>query len=145
VKSGPQPVCVYALNTGGGADRLLGCKSTSVPVAVTLSVLKTTPTSVKVWLACEWPEGTDCPGQLNLRTRVKIALPHRRGTPPRIRAVTRSLGRRGFQLSGKRGHGFKIPLSAGGRALLKQRGGLRSQLIAAIPGGRRIVAVGLGR
>ena len=38
VKSGPQPVCVYALNTGGGADRLLGCKSTTVPVAVTLSV-----------------------------------------------------------------------------------------------------------
>jgi hypothetical protein len=145
VKSGPQPVCVYALNTGGGADRLLGCKSTSVPVAVTLSVVKTTPTSVKVWLACEWPEGTACPGQLNLRTRVKIALPHRRGTPPRIRAVTRSLGRRPFKLSGKHGHGFVIPLSAGGRALLKQRGSLKSQLIAAIPGGRRTVAVGLGR
>jgi Domain of unknown function (DUF1906) len=145
LKSGPQPVCVYALNTGGGADRLLGCKSTTVPVAVTLSVLKATPTSVKVWVACEWPLGTACPGQLNLRTRVKIALPHRRGTPPRIRAVTRSLGRRPFQLSGKHGHGFKIPLSAGGRALLKQRGSLSSQLIAAIPGGRRIVVLGLGR
>jgi hypothetical protein len=145
VKSGPQPVCVYALNTGGGADRLLGCKSTTVAVAVTVSVVKTTPTSVKVWVACEWPEGTVCPGQLNLRTRVKIALPHRRGTPPRIRAVTRSLGRRPFKLSGKRGHGFVIPLSAGGRALLKQRGTLKSQLIAAIPGGRRTVTVGLGR
>jgi len=145
LKSGPQPVCVYALNTGGGADRLLGCKSTTVAVAVTLSVVKTTPTSVKVWVACEWPEGTDCPGQLNLRTRVKIALPHRRGTPPRIRAVTRSLGRRPFKLAGKQGHGFVIPLSAGGRALLKQRGSLKSQLIAAIPGGRRTIAVGLGR
>jgi Domain of unknown function (DUF1906) len=144
VKSGPQPVCVYALNVGGGADHLLGCKSTTVPVAVTMSVVKTTPTSVKVWLACEWPEGTTCPGQLNLRTRVKIALPHRRGTPPRIRAVTRSLGRRPFKLSGKRGHGFVIPLSAGGRALLKQRGSLNSQLIAAIPGGRRTLAVALG-
>jgi hypothetical protein len=145
LKSGPQPVCVYALNAGGGADRLLGCKSTTVPVAVTLFVLKTTPTSVKVWVACEWPAGTECPGQLALRTRVKIALPHRRGTPPRIRAVTRSLGRRAFRLSGKQGHGFKIPLSAGGRALLQQRGSLRTQLIAAIPGGRRTVAVGLGR
>lgn len=145
VKSGPQPVCVYALNTGGGTDRLLGCKSTTVPVAVTLSVLKTTPTRVKVWVACEWPQGTVCPGQLALRTRVKIALPHRRGTPPRIRAVTRSLGRRAFQLTGKKGHGFVIPISAGGRTLLKERGNLRSQLIAAIPGGRRIVAVGLGR
>jgi hypothetical protein len=145
VKSGPQPVCVYALNTGGGADHLLGCKSTTVPVAVTLSVLKTTPTSVKVWVACEWPQGTVCPGQLALRTRVKIALPHRRGTPPRIRAVTRSLGRRGFQLTGKAGHGFVIPLSSGGRTLLKQRGSLKSQLIAAIPGGRRVVPLGLGR
>jgi Domain of unknown function (DUF1906) len=145
VKSGPQPVCVYALNSGGGTDRLLGCKSTTIPVAVTLSVLKTTPTSVKVWAACTWPQGTECPGQLHLRTRVKVALPHRRGTPPRIRAVTRSLGRRGFRLSGQRGHGFVIPLSAAGRALLKQRGSLPSQLIAAIPGGRRIVAVGLGR
>jgi hypothetical protein len=144
LKSGPQPVCVYALNTGGGTDRLLGCKSTTVPVAVTLSVLKTTPGTVKVWVACEWPAGTECPGQLALRTRVKIALPHRRGTPPRIRAVTRSLGRRAFRLTGKQGHGFVIPLSAGGRALLKQRGSLRSQLIAAIPGGRRTVAVGLG-
>jgi hypothetical protein len=145
LKSGPQPVCVYALNTGGGTDHLLGCKSTTIPVAVTVSVVKTTATSVKVWVACEWPEGTTCPGQLNLRTRVKIALPHRRGTPPRIRAVTRSLGRRPFKLSGKRGHGFVIPLSAGGRTLLKQRGSLNSQLIAAIPGGRRTIAVGLGR
>jgi hypothetical protein len=144
LKSGPQPVCVYALNTGGGTDRLLGCKSTTIAVAVTLSIVKTTPTSVKAWVACEWPEGTVCPGQLNLRARLKIALPHRRGTPPRIRAVTRSLGRRPFKLSGKRGHGFVIPLSSGGRALLKQRGTLRSQLIAAIPGGRRTVAVSLG-
>jgi hypothetical protein len=145
VKSGPQPVCVYALNTGGGTDRLLGCKSTTVPVAVTLSVLRTTPRSVKVWAACAWPQGTVCPGRFALRARVKIALPHRRGTPPRIRAVTRSLGRRAFKLSGQRGHGFVIPLSAGGRTLLKQRGRLKSQLVAAIPGGRRIVAVGLGR
>jgi hypothetical protein len=143
VKSGAQPVCVYALNTGGGADRLLGCRSTTVPVAVTASLLKTTPHGVKVWLACEWPEGTACPGQLALRARIKIALPHRRGTPPRIRAVTRSLGRRAFTLTGKRGHGFVVPLSAGARALLQQRGSLRAQLIAAIPGGRRTLAVTL--
>ena len=144
VKSGSQPVCVYALNTGGGADRLLGCKSVAVPVAVTASLVKTTPHAVKVWLACEWPEGTQCPGQLALRTRVKIALPHRRGTPPRIRTVTRSLGRRSFQLTGKRGHGFVIPLSAGARTLLKERGSLRAQLITAIPGGRRLLAIQLG-
>jgi len=144
LKSGPQPICVYALNTGGGADRLLGCKSTTVPVAVTFSSLEKTATGVVVNLSCAWPEGTACPGQLLLRTRVKIALPHRRGTPPRIRAVTRSLGHRGFQLSGERSHSFRIPFSAGGRALLRDRGRLQTQLIAAIPGGRRILAVGLG-
>jgi hypothetical protein len=144
VKSGPQPICVYALNTGGGADRLLGCKSATVPVAVTASLVKTTSSRVKVWLACEWPEGTECPGQLALRTRIKIALPHRRGTPPRIRAVTRSLGRRPFQLTGRRGHGFVIPLSVGARTLLKQRGSLKAQLITAIPGGRRTLPIRLG-
>jgi Domain of unknown function (DUF1906) len=141
VKSGPQPICVYAVNTGGGEDRLLGCKSTTVAVAVTASLVKTTPRMVKVWLACEWPEGTQCPGQLALRTRIRIALPHRRGTPPRIRAVTRSLGRRAFQLTGKRGHGFVIPLSAGAQALLKQRGSLNAELVTAIPGGRRYLPI----
>jgi hypothetical protein len=143
VKSGRQPVCVYAVNTGGGVDRMLGCKSIGVPVAVTLSHLKVTPRGVRVRVACEWPEGTVCPGQLVLRTRVKVALPHRRGTPPRIRAVNRSLGRRAFRLSGKRAHAFRIPLSAGGRSLLRQRGRLKTQLIAAIPGGRRVVVLGL--
>jgi hypothetical protein len=144
-KSGPQPVCVYALNTGGGADRLLGCKTTAVPVAITLSHLKAMAGGVRVWIACQWPEGTACPGQLALRTRIKVALPHRRGTPPRIRAVTRSLGHRTFQLSGGRVHPFTIPFSAGARALLKERGRLKTQLIAAIPGGRRIAVLGVGR
>lgn len=141
VKSGPQPVCVYALNAGGGEDRLLGCKSTTVAVAVTASLVKTTARMVKVWLACEWPEGTQCPGQLALRARIRVALPHRRGTPPRIRAVTRSLGRRSFQLSGKRGHGYVIPLSAGAQRLLRERGGLNAQLVTAIPGGRRYLPI----
>jgi hypothetical protein len=144
-KSGPQPVCVYALNTGGGADRLLGCKTTTVPVAIVLSHLKAMAGGVRVWIACQWPEGTQCPGQLALRTRIKVALPHRRGTPPRIRAVTRSLGRRAFRLTGGHGHPFTVPFSAGARALLKERGGLRTQLIAAIPGGRRTAVLAVGR
>jgi hypothetical protein len=144
LKSGAQPVCVYALNAGPGADRLLGCKATTIPVAITLSHLKVKAGGVRVWIACAWPEGTECPGQLSLRTRVKVALPHRRGTPPRIRAVTRSLGRRAFKLSGGRAHPFLIPYSAGGRALLKQRGRLETQLIAAIPGGRRVVVLNAG-
>jgi hypothetical protein len=145
VKSGAQPVCVYALNTGGGRDRLLGCKATAIPVAITLSHLRVKAGGIRIWIACAWPEGTPCPGQLSLRTRLKLALPHRRGTPPRIRAVTRSLGRRAFNLSGARAHPFTIPFSAGGRALLRRRGQLRTQLVAAIPGGRRVVALTVRR
>ena len=143
VKSGPQPVCVYALNTGAGADRLLGCKTIGIPVAVVLSHLRATSGGVHVRISCEWPLETNCPGQLALRTRLKVALPHRRGQPPRIRTVTRSLGRRSFQLTGKRSHAFQIPFSAQGRLLLKQRGRLKAQLIAAIPGGRRIRVLGI--
>jgi hypothetical protein len=143
VKSGPQPVCVYAINSGLGSNRLLGCKAITIPVAITLSHLRATAAGVRVQIACEWPEGSACPGQLALRTRIKVALPHRRGQPPRIRAVTRSLGRRAFQLSGGRSHAYVVPFSAGGRALLRQRGQLRTQLIAAIPGGKRVAVLGL--
>ena len=140
-KSGAQPVCVYALNTGPGKDRLLGCKDTTIPVAITVSNPRATKRGVRVRLACEWPEGTQCPGRLSLRTQIKIAVPGKRGRPARLRTVKRSLGSRAFRLNGKRAHAFTIPYSAGGRALLRQRGELRTQLIAAIPGGRRIVVL----
>jgi hypothetical protein len=137
LKSGPQPVCVYALNAGEGADRLLGCKAVGIPVAITLSYVRPTASGVRVRIACEWPEGTQCPGQVSLRTRYKVAEPRRRGRA-RIRVVTRSLGRRSFNLTGKRSHAFVIPLTAQARSLLRDRGSLRTQLIAAIPGGRRV-------
>ncbi|MEX2107201.1 MAG: DUF1906 domain-containing protein [Solirubrobacterales bacterium] len=142
VKSGPQPVCVYAVGIAPGADSLLGCKATRIPVAITLSHIRATKPGVRVRIVCAWPAGTPCPGQLALRTRFKVAQ-HRRGRPPRIRVVTRSLGRRTFQLTGKRSHSFLIPFSAGGRLLLTQHGSLRTQLIAAIPGGRRVQVLGV--
>lgn len=143
VKSGAQAVCVYALGIAPGADTLLGCKAAKIPVAITLSHIRETRAGVRVRVACAWPEGVPCPGQLMLRTRFKVAQ-HRRGRPPRIRVVKRSLGRRGFQLTGGSSHAFVVPLSAGGRATLEQRGKLRTQLIAAIPGGRRVQVLGLG-
>jgi len=141
VKSGPQPVCVYALNTGPGADRLLGCKNAAIPVAVTLSSPRATPRGVRVRIGCAWPTGTQCPGQLALRAKLEVASPRKRGRPARSRLVTRSLGRRAFRLSGGRSHAFTIPYSAGGRSLLSIRGKLRAQLVAAIPGGRRVVTL----
>ena len=136
VKSGPEPICVYALNVALGGNRLLGCKTTNIPVAVTFSRLKAMPHGVKVTLACQWPTGTACPGHLGLRTTFKVATP-RRHRPPRIHAVTRSLGSRTFNLSGGEWHTFYLPFTAGGRKLLAERGKLATQVIAAIPGGRR--------
>lgn len=143
LKSGPQPVCAYAVGVAPGGDTLLGCRTTRIPVAVTLSHIRATRSAVRVRVACAWPRGTECPGQLALRTRFKVAQP-RRGRPPRIRVVTRSVGRRLFHLSGGRSHAFRIPLTAEGRALLRERGTLRTQLIATIPGGRRVHVLGLG-
>jgi len=140
--SGSQSVCVYALDYDPGEDTLLGCKATQIPVAVVLSHLRQTRRGVRVWIDCAWPEGTICPGWLALRTRYKVAVP-RRGKPPRIQTVTRTLARRPFRLAGRRGHGFEIPLSKGGRAILRTRGKLRTQLIASIPGGKRTAVVGL--
>jgi Domain of unknown function (DUF1906) len=143
LKSGLQPVCVYAVDIEPGADRLLGCKATRIPVAITLSHLRANSSGVRVRIACEWPAGTECPGQLALRTRVKVAVRRGHGRPPSIRVLTRSLGHRTFRLSGEHSHAFVVPLSAGGQALLRQHDQLRTQLIAAIPGGRRVHVVGI--
>jgi len=144
LKSGPQSVCVYALGIAPGEDSLLGCKATVVPAAITVSHLRATARWVQLRLTCEWPTGTECPGQLALRTRFRVAQRRAHGRPPLLHVVTRSLGRRNFRLTGARSHAFRIPLSAGGRLLLQQRGKLRTQLIAAIPGGRRTYVLKLG-
>ncbi len=141
IKSGPQPVCVYAANLGRGGDRLLGCKTTNIPVAITLSNVRAIRNGVRLRISCAWPEGTNCPGQLALRTRIKVPVARGKGRPPRLKTVKRSLARRSFRLTGKRSHAYTIPLSPGGRELLRLRGKLRAQVVAAIPGGRRVTVV----
>lgn len=136
IKSGPEPICVYALNVALGGNRLLGCKTTYIPVAIAFTRLKPLPHGVKVTLACQWPIGTACPGHLGLRTTFKVRTP-RRHKPPLIRTVTRSLGSRTFNLSGGEWHTFYLPFTAGGRKLLAERGKLGTQVIASIPGGKR--------
>jgi Domain of unknown function (DUF1906) len=141
VKSGRQQVCAYALNLGDGEDRLLGCKAAAIPVALRLSNLKAGGRTVRVRVTCLWPAGTECPGQILLRTRYRVPT-HARGGP-RTRPVSRLLGRTAFRLSGGGAQTFRVPLSAGGRSLLRQRGRLKTQVVVAIPGGRRTVVVGL--
>jgi hypothetical protein len=143
LKSGPQPVCVYAVGVGAGEDRLLACKTTHIPVAISLSNVRATVAGVHVRVTCAWPQGTTCPGQLALRTRFKVAVRRGHGRPPRLRTVKRSIGRSSFQLTDKRSQAFVVPLSAQGRELLRQRGKLRTQLVAAIPGGRRVTVLAI--
>ena len=145
VKSGRQRVCAYALDIAPGSDRLLGCKAASIPVALELSNVKASGKQVRVRVTCLWPTGTDCPGQLVLRTRFRLPVPHYRGHGPRTRAVTRMIGRGGFHLSGGQAHTYRVPLSSNGRLLLRKRGRLKTHVIGAIPGGRRTVVVGIGR
>ena len=141
VKSGRQRVCAYALNLADGEDRLLGCKGAAIPVALRLSNLKAGGRSVRVRVTCLWPAGTECPGQILLRTRYRVATGFRGG--PRTRPVSRLIGRTAFRLSGGGGQTFRVSLSAGGRSLLRQRGRLKTQVVVAIPGGRRTAVVGL--
>ncbi|MGN6254826.1 MAG: DUF1906 domain-containing protein, partial [Solirubrobacterales bacterium] len=145
VKSGRQRVCVYALDIAPGADRLLGCKAASIPVALQLSGVKASGNRVRVRVSCLWPAGTDCPGQIVLRTRFRLPVPHYHGRGPRTRAVTRVIGRGGFHLSGGQAHTYRVPLSAVGRLLLRKHGRLKTRVVAAIPGGRRTAVVAVGR
>jgi hypothetical protein len=141
VKSGRQRVCAYALDVDPGTDRLLGCKGATIPVAVTLSGLRLSGKGVRVRVACHWPAGTDCPGQLLLRARFRVPVRQYRGYGPRTRARTPVIGRAGFHLGGGGSHVYRVPLSTGGRKLLSLRGELKTHVVAAIPGGRRIAVL----
>ena len=141
-KSGRQRICAYALNIASGEDRLLGCKGATVPVALRLSNLKAGGSKVRVRVACLWPAGTDCPGQIVLRSRFRI--PSHSRTGPRTRPVKRVIGRIPFRLTGGESHTYRVPLSAGGRSLLSRRGQLKTQVVVAIPGGRRVAVLRVG-
>ena len=141
VKSGHQRVCAYALNIASGEDRLLGCKGTTIPVALQLSLIKASGRKVRVRVTCLWPAGTDCPGQILLRTRYRVPSGLRGG--PRTRPVSRLIGRAPFRLTGGGAQTYRVPLTGTGRTLLRQRGWLKTHVVVAIPGGRRVAVLSL--
>jgi len=138
VKSGKQRVCVYAVDVEPGTDRLLGCKSASIPVAISVSNVQAIGHRVRARLTCKWPTGVECPGQILLRARYRVPVPHYRGSGPRTRRVSHVLGRAAFRLSGQQAHTYHVALTPGGRTLLRRKGTLETQVVVAIPGGRRI-------
>lgn len=138
VGSGRQRVCVYALDIGPGSDRLLGCRDVGVPVPIALLRAKAGGNVVHLSLRCEWPVGTQCPGQIVLRARVpKRYVIHRRGRAVvRTKTVRRAIVRRGFRLTGGMSHTFRIGLGPAGRLLTRDGASPQAHLLVAIPGGR---------
>jgi len=143
VSSGRQQICVYALDYAPGEDQLLGCKAATVPVALRLSHLKVSGKGVRVRLTCLWPAGTECPGQVLLRTRYRVPVANQRARGPRTRAVSRVVGRSSFRLTGGAAQTLRVPLSGTGRKLLRERGWLKTHIVGAIPGGRRTAVLGI--
>jgi hypothetical protein len=137
VGSGRQKVCVYAVNIGRGADALLGCRTTGVPLPIAITGLEVTSRGTWVALRCDWPTGAECPGQILLRSRVTTRSPVRRKGRLIVRKKTakRAIARRAFRLTGGGSHSFRVVLSGRGRELTRDREKVWAQLVVAIPGG----------
>jgi hypothetical protein len=142
VKSGRQRLCAYALDIDPGEDRLLGCKGTTIQVPIKVTGIKAGAKRVRLQLTCLWPAGSDCPGQVALRSRFRVPV-RIRGRGAGTRPVSRVLGRIPFRLGGGDSHTYRVPLTAAARTLLRQRGSLKTQVVVAIPGGRRVKVIGL--
>ncbi len=138
VGSGKQRLCVYALDIGPGADKLLGCRNVAVPVPITVLRTKSSGNKVRVSVRCEWPFGTACPGQILVRARVPQRYVVRQGRRRvvRTRLARRLLAQRAFQLNGGGSHTFVLGLGPRGRALTQSRESPQGHLLVAIPGGR---------
>lgn len=138
VGSGRQRLCVYALDIGPGSDKLLGCRSVGVPVPIALLSTKAGGNAVRVRVRCDWPSGTECPGQILVRARVRERTVVRRRGRARVRTrtVRRGLARRSFRLTGGKSHTFRLGLGRHGHQLT--RGGAEpwGHLLVAIPGGQ---------
>jgi hypothetical protein len=145
VGSGRQRICVYALDIGPGADKLLGCREVGVPVPISLLRAKAAGNTLVVRVGCEWPVGTQCPGQILIRARVpKHYVVRRRGkSQVRTKMVRRALGRRAFNLNGGSAHTFRIGLGPRGQQLTREVLRPSAHLLVAIPGGRVGREVGL--
>jgi hypothetical protein len=108
----------------------------AAPVLPALSLLGVRPatTTVQVRVRCGWPSGETCPGQIILRSHVRLNAGSAGRTETRVVRV--AVARRAFRLAGGRSHTFTVTLNARGRPLLARRGSLKAHLLVAIPGSR---------
>jgi hypothetical protein len=146
LKTGRERLCAYAVDVGPGADKRLGCRTVGVPPPLSLVGTKARRGSVGVTVRCDWPAGTQCPGQILLRARVRIRVAGASGARgrPRTKVVRAGVGRRPFRLSGGASKTFHAALSRRGRLLARERDKLRAELVLAVPDGRIVRPLVLG-
>ncbi|HWO15743.1 MAG TPA: glycoside hydrolase domain-containing protein [Solirubrobacterales bacterium] len=106
------------------------------PVALpplTVSRVKPQAGTVRVRVRCGWAPEISCPGQIIMRSNVRLPA---RGRNTTGRVVRIAVARRAFRLGGGKSHTFRVALNPRGRPLLRQFGTLKTQLLVAIPGAR---------
>ncbi len=126
----------------------VGDKASSPPALPPLTVSRVKPAAgkVRVRVRCGWAVGETCPGQIVLRSYVKVAVSARRGARAvKTKVVRVAVAHRTFRLAGGRSHTFLVTLNTRGRPLLRERGTLKTRLLVAIPGARAVRAVEIRR
>ncbi|HEX7058288.1 MAG TPA: DUF1906 domain-containing protein [Solirubrobacterales bacterium] len=116
----------------------------SGPPPLTVDHVKAHGSTVRVWVRCGWATSTSCPGQIIVRTHLRVKSPTQ-GRSAKPRTVRIALARRSFSLGGGQGHVFRVRLSSRGRLLLHLHKRLESQLLVAIPESRHTQAMVLSR
>jgi hypothetical protein len=139
VASGRQRICVSAIGIGEGSERPLGCRAVGIRVPIEVSPVKATRRALWVEVSCQWPVGTQCPGQIVLRASVHLHRTVRRGKRSftATRTIQAGLAHRAFELAGGSSHAFSLRLSGRGRLLTRGATQLHAQLLVAIPGGSK--------
>lgn len=141
--SGRQRVCVYAVGASGASDRALGCRAVGIRVPIEVSPVRAARRALWVSVTCQWPAGTQCPGQMLLRANVHLFHTVRHGARRYTKTTTirAQLARRSFALSGGSTQVFAVQLSGRGRSLTRGATHLHAQLTVAIPGGSKFRGV----
>lgn len=113
-----------------------------VPPPLSVSSVTVSGGTVSVTVTCGWSPETSCPGQILLRTHIRVPVRGARRTGLK-RDVRIAVAHRVFRLGGGRSHTFRVALNARGRPLLRERRRMRAQLLVAIPGARATRALSL--
>ena len=108
-----------------------------MPLPLSLLRAKAAGNTIRLQLRCEWPAGTQCPGQILVRARIRqrSVVRFRGRRVVKTRVVRRAIVRRGFRLTGGMSHTFRLGLGSGGRRLTEDGAKPWAQLVVAIPGG----------